>query len=411
MRSAVLYPVMLAAVTGASVVAIFGNVAPGWVAVASFGAVVLSALLMSWSAEAAQFLVSQGLAVAVIALLQVLPEFIVEAVIAWRGEIDLMMANATGSNRLLMGVGWPMVYSVAAIAHRRKHGSPLGCVRLRPEHAVETIALILSSGYFFVVIAKASLTLVDSVVLGGMFVAYFYFLARLPAEEETEADLLKPVRSIVVLKRSRIWVILSLFVFTGVVMVFVAHVFVDAMKQVAVSLGISTFIFVQWMAPFLSEFPEKVSAFYWALRIHTAPMALLNLISSKVNQWTALMAMIPIVYAMGQGEAKDIPLDPFHLQEVWLSLAMTLYGASTLLKRRFLWTNAALLFGLWLLQFVFPHELPGLGWDTRWVTSWIFVGLAVLEVAWHHKEIHLVSDLRTIRNLMRRRPAGDGPER
>ena len=31
-----------------------------------------------------------------------------------------------GSNRLLTGVGWPMVYAVAAISHRLRRGKPLG---------------------------------------------------------------------------------------------------------------------------------------------------------------------------------------------------------------------------------------------------------------------------------------------
>jgi len=388
---------MLLCVAAASALALYGQLSAGWVAAASFTAVVFSALLMSWSAEAAQFLVSQGLAVALVALLQVLPEFIVEAVIAWRGEIDLMMANATGSNRLLTGLGWPMVYAVAAFSHRRKYKRPMGGIRLRPEHAVETWALLIATAYFFVVLAKGSLSVYDSAILGSMFAGYFYLLSRFPPEEEGEEDLLRPVRALVGLKRTRVWVLVGLFAFTGAVMLLVAHTFVDAMKEVAVSLGLSTFIFVQWMAPFLSEFPEKVSAFYWAIRVEPAPMAMMNLISSTVNQWTALMAMIPIVYAVGQGAPQPIPLDAFHLHEVWLSMAMILYGAVSLLKRWFRWTNALALFSLWVLQFAFPHELPLIGGDTRWVTSWVFVGLAILELIRYRKEIHLLQDWRAMR--------------
>jgi len=42
-----------------------------------------SAFLVAWGAEAAQFLISQGLALAILAWLQTLPEFAVESVIAW----------------------------------------------------------------------------------------------------------------------------------------------------------------------------------------------------------------------------------------------------------------------------------------------------------------------------------------
>src|SRR5438105_3845592 len=75
------------------------------IAFGSFAAVIAASMLISWSAEAAQFLISQGLAVAIIALLQVLPEFMIEFVFAYNGDTPNMLANLTGSNRLLMGLG------------------------------------------------------------------------------------------------------------------------------------------------------------------------------------------------------------------------------------------------------------------------------------------------------------------
>ena len=56
----------------------------------------------------------------------------VEAIIAWKGEIRNMFANATGSNRLLIGLGWPLIYFTADISHRLRHGRGVGDVRLRP---------------------------------------------------------------------------------------------------------------------------------------------------------------------------------------------------------------------------------------------------------------------------------------
>ena len=408
MSARVLYPIFLLGAATAGLFAVFGGLSAGYVAAASFAAVILASLLLSWCAEAAETMVSQGLAVAVVALLQVLPEFIVEAVIAWRGEVDLMMANATGSNRLLTGVGWPMVYVVAAIAHRVKRKAPLGGIHLRPEHVIENFALMISSAYFVYVAVKGSLTLVDSGVLASMFALYFFLLSRLPPEKEGNKALLPPVRALVDLRRAKIPAIAGIFVFGGVIMVFVAHAFVDAMKDVAVMLGISTFTFVQWMAPFLSEFPEKVTAFYWAMRIESAPMALLNLISSTVNQWTALMGMIPIVYSLGRGEAREILLDDKHVAEVVLSIAMIVYGTASLLKRRFLWTNALVLFSLWLTQFVFPDYLPG-GLDSRVTLSVAFAALTLLELALHWREIHVIEDLRTLRRLLRQRRSDGGP--
>src|SRR3954468_14131675 len=91
----------------------------------TFPSILFSAFVIAWGAEAAQFLISQGLALAILAWLQTLPEFAVEAVIAWQAgtdasKIHLMTANFTGSLRLLVGLGWPMIYGTAAFFHRRK---------------------------------------------------------------------------------------------------------------------------------------------------------------------------------------------------------------------------------------------------------------------------------------------------
>src|SRR2546421_12678111 len=88
-----------------------------WSAVWTFPSILLSAFIIAWGAEAAQFLISQGLALAILAWLQTLPEFAVEAVIAWEAGKDpskthLAIVNFTGSIRLLAGLGSPMTYLV-----------------------------------------------------------------------------------------------------------------------------------------------------------------------------------------------------------------------------------------------------------------------------------------------------------
>ena len=73
--------------------------APAGAAALCFGAVVAAALLISWAAEAMQFHVSQGLAVAFVALLQVVPEFMVEAVIlSEMGGVLWIVLGIAGGN-------------------------------------------------------------------------------------------------------------------------------------------------------------------------------------------------------------------------------------------------------------------------------------------------------------------------
>ncbi|HEY9425923.1 MAG TPA: hypothetical protein VIR34_02120, partial [Gemmatimonadaceae bacterium] len=70
------------------VAAAAGIVSSAWSTLWTFPSMLLSAFLVAWGAEAAQFLISQGLALAILAWLQTLPEFAVEAVIAWEAGGD-----------------------------------------------------------------------------------------------------------------------------------------------------------------------------------------------------------------------------------------------------------------------------------------------------------------------------------
>ncbi|HET9594626.1 MAG TPA: hypothetical protein VFP65_03545 [Anaeromyxobacteraceae bacterium] len=393
---------------------------PGLAGALCFGAVIAAALLISWGAEAAQFFVSQGLAVAFIALLQVVPEFMVEAVIAWQagktGRVDLVFANASGSNRLLTGFGWPLIFFVTDFYHRRRLGRPLDAIHLPHTHAVEILALLFASSWYLVLLARGALTLVDAAVLGGAFIGYLWLLNRLPAEEEDEKEeLLAPPRLLVELdpRWFRRAAMLGLFALGGVVMWAVAHPFLDAMEQVALAVGVSQFAFVQWVAPFLTEFPEKVTAVYWSRTVKLAPMALLNLVSSTVNQFTALVAMIPIAYAFSVGAPARIPMDPLHRTELFLSFATTLYGVACLLKFRFTRGNAVVMLALFAAQFAYsgpidlPRFGPGSGLDLppiecHLLVAWAYVAAAVAEVARNARDLRIAEAIRSTLRQMRR---------
>ena len=86
-------------------------------------AILLAALMIAWAAESAQYFVAQGFALAMLAWLQTLPEFAVEAVLAWHQQTHLLLANLTGALRLLTGTGWPLIYFTAAWFHRRRTGN------------------------------------------------------------------------------------------------------------------------------------------------------------------------------------------------------------------------------------------------------------------------------------------------
>src|SRR5207253_4566707 len=104
--------------------------------------ILLAALLIAWAAESAQFFVAQGFALAILAWLQTLPEFAIEAVLAWKQEVPLILASLTGALRLLTGLGWPMIYFTAAMFHRARTREKLQRITLEPMHSVEVVGLL-----------------------------------------------------------------------------------------------------------------------------------------------------------------------------------------------------------------------------------------------------------------------------
>jgi cation:H+ antiporter len=330
----------------------------------TFPAVLFAAFVIAWAAEVAQFFMSQGLALALLAWLQTLPEFAVEADIAWRGDVSNMTANFTGSLRLLVGLGWPMIFVTAAFAHRRKTGAALREVVLEPQHSVTVVGLLVPIAYFLFVWWKASLTLVDSLVLVGIYGFYLWILNRMPAREEEESEDLDPVPRAVMRLRPgfRAAAIWGLFLGGGALLMLVTHPFVSSLEALALSVGISEYVFIQWVAPFLSEFPEFLSAFRWGKTVRQAPMAVMNLASSNINQWTMLVAMIPVVYSFSLGHMAVIPFDAYHREEILLTILQSLLGMVLLVDMKYTWWEATILFVLWFVQFVVPSSRAAMVW-------------------------------------------------
>jgi len=332
----------------------------------TFPSMLLSAFLVAWGAEAAQFLISQGLALAILAWVQTLPEFAVEAVIAWEAggipaRSHLAIANLTGAIRLLLGLGWPMIYFVFAWSARRRGDPAHAPIKLQREHAIEVIGLIPPLLYFVVIVWKQTISWLDAVVLLALYVVYLLVLLRNPPHSVEELGDAAVVSRWAYQQRG--WrqkaAIGALFAGGGFLLYVTAHPFLESMLAVAGLLGVSQFVLVQWVAPFLSEFPEKVSAFLWARRVTHAPMALMNMVSSNINQWTVLAAMIPLVYGYSHyhhtGTWADFRFDAAQRLEIILTLLQTGLGVVLLANMEFDWFDATALFVLWAVQFFVPH--------------------------------------------------------
>lgn len=324
--------------------------------------VVLAAYFLTWAAEAAQFLFSQGMALAILAWLQALPEFAVEWKLAtdaahYPDLIHQVTANFTGSIRLLVGFGMPVVYLIYTRFWNRqkRHLRP---IELEPLQTVEVVCVLPPILYFlYILFVKRRLDLQDSAVLSGFYLFYLYILSKLPPEkEEGMEELGGPARWALSFKGYGRWVAITFFFVCGGVILFVTvHPFIEGLRALAVSMSIPAFFMIQWIAPFLSEMPEKLSAFTWATRDKQAPMALMNFLSANINQWTALVAMIPLVYCYHKRDwGAGIPFDAEQLEEIQLTVLQSALIFVVMANMKFSWYEAVGIFGLWVTQFAVP---------------------------------------------------------
>jgi cation:H+ antiporter len=347
---------------------ILGYDPPAAVAPIGYGFAILgAAFLLAWAAEVLQLDVSQGLALTVLALIAVLPEYAVDFAFASKAGQDpdtyapLALANMTGANRLLIGVGWSMVVILAAwrmtrIARRRGYRGEIDTqTHLERPHAIEIAFLALATIYSLTLPFKSTLTLVDAVVLIGIFVAFVFRIARAPAEEP---HLVGPARLIgslpVVQRRVAVGMLLA---YAATAIFLCAEPFAESLVHLGEEAGVDTFLLVQWVAPLASEAPELLVAGLFAWRLQTSA-GLGTLLSSKVNQWTLLVGSLPIVFAVSSGALHGLPLDSLQREELFLTAAQSVFAIAVLANRSMSVREAWTLFGLFMAQFVLGGVLP-----------------------------------------------------
>ena len=96
-----------------------------------------------------------------------------------------------------------------------------------------------------------------------------------------------------------------------------AEPFAESLVHLGEQAGIGTFLLVQWLAPLASEAPELIIAGMFAWRLNTSA-GFGTLLSSKVNQWTLLVGSLPLVYAISSNTLHGLPLDSLQREELFL---------------------------------------------------------------------------------------------
>jgi cation:H+ antiporter len=324
-----------------------------------------SAFLLSWAAEAAQVDIPRALAMAFLALIAVLPEYAVDMYFAWQaphreGYTAFATANMTGGNRLLIGLGWATVVATAWLRTRSR------AFLLDRSQSVEVFFLLVATLYSFAIPWKQTISLWDSTILIGLFVAYMVLAAR---AEHQEPELGGPAESIAALSTpARRTVVVFLFLYSAAAILLAAEPFAEGLVATGRTFGIEEFLLVQWLAPLASESPEFIVCilFAWAGKSSAGISAL---VSSAVNQWTLLIGMLPIVYSISAGAPLAMPLDERQIEEMLLTTAQSIYAVTIIADLRFSVREAIILLALFACQLLFTDAVA------RYVLSGVYLSM------------------------------------
>ncbi|QLG26123.1 sodium:calcium antiporter [Halorarum halophilum] len=336
--------------------------------IATSGVAVLgAAFVLTWAAETAETDVPRAFALAVLAVIAVAPEYAVDALYAWEAgaapgtpasetAANLAVANMTGANRILIGLGWAGIALYAIHRATRSGGDAVvnregflaDAVELEPRISIEIVFLAIATVYAFVIPLNGGIDVIDAAFLVGLYVVYIYVIFQGEAGEEVHLGVPGYFQKLT--RPRRVGAILIMFAYSAIVILIAVKPFAKGLEVLGPRLGVSSFFMIQWVAPLASESPEFIATAYLVRKARTT--ASFNaLISSKLNQWTLLIGTLVLVYSLSLGYYDMLSFSQKQAGEIWLTAAQSFFAVTLLLNFEISIREALALLGLFLAQF------------------------------------------------------------
>ena len=368
-----------------------------WAESIVFGASIFAAAtLLVWGSEVAERMISAALALAILAIIAVLPEYAVDIYFAWTApdnpaNAEFALANMTGANRLLIGLAWPAVFFLFYLRTRKRN------LAVGRQNALGLVFLGAATIYSFSIPIRSHLSLIDSGVLISIFLVYLYLSSRSPPSEH---ELVGPALAIDALPGRWRWTaVIAIFAYAAGTVFAAAEPFAEGLVHSGEALGVDEFLLVQWVAPLASEAPEFILAAFLAMRGRAAAGMTL-LISSKVNQWTLLVGSLPMAYSISGQTLSPLPMESRQAHEVFLTAGQSLFAVAVLTSLSFSIVEATLIFALFSMQFAIPIDA------VRFAFGVVYCVLALVWFALERRDIAPL--LRSARSAMSP-PTGRSP--
>jgi cation:H+ antiporter len=353
--------------------------------------VIGAAFLLAWATEAAQADIPKALALSVMALIAVLPEYAVDFALTYQAGSDpayqqFAVANMIGANRMIVGFAWPLLVFIFAFKFKER------AIRLGQSQRVEIGFLLIAGFYSLILPIKGRIDFVDFAVFVGLFILYSI---RLIKSEVHEPELVGPAQLLGALSRpKRITAVSGMILFAGVVIFLVAHPFAVSLIETGTRLGVDEVFLLQWFAPLASEAPEIVICIIFTLR-YLANEGLGALVASKVNQWTLLVGTLPLVFSLGSGYIRPLPLSGTFVENglskefnlvgpMLVTSAQTLLAVMVIINLRMTVWGALLLFGLLMAQFFVPNRVGAIDSDYLFAGIYLAASLGLALLKYRH---------------------------
>ena len=387
--------------------------------VATTGVAVLGAsFLLAWGAETAEKDVPRAFAIAVLAVLAVAPEYAVDALYAWNAgaggataqacsalspaaieagqtqiarachDANLAVANMTGANRILIGIGWAgiAVFTVWRAMETRDPAVTDGegwlgdAVQLNRDIATEITFLFAATLWAFLVPLGGGIDAIDTIVLVGLYVAYIALILKSDIEHEEE--------QVGVPKYLQQWpipwrpiAVLVLFGYSGLMIFTAVEPFAHGLEQIGINNGIPEFFMIQWIAPLASESPELIVVVVLVNKARSTA-GFNALISSKLNQWTLLIGTLSVVFSLSFGAYGILPFDAKQAAEIWITAGQSYFALAILCNFEISVREAIVLFGLFISQVIIEFVL---------IREWLALPFDSYELLLGYTAIYLVA--------------------
>jgi cation:H+ antiporter len=336
---------------------------------------IATSFILAWAADAGEAVLSGGLVLAAVALVGVLPEFVIEVHFAFTQQAELVSANLTGATRLLLTGATALPLLVAY--RRRRYVESDAPLRLADNRRLELGILFVVAIFAVQIVARGQLSIFDGIVL---LVIYVHYLRRVQGTPDEEPAVVGVAAGLLSLPKAyRRPAIVALISLAALVVLIIANPFTDALLQTGQSLGFQPYLLIQSVVPAATEAPEVVVVAVLVAN-HRPAQGMALFLASSVSQWTLGLGTLPLAYLAGGGGV-SLPLAHREQLELALTTAFTLFVVAALATLRPERVDALLIAGVFLLQIIYPTPF------IRFLATFVLLVFAVDLLVSRHRSV------------------------